>query len=134
MTPEAILETCLYAEDLDAAEAFYRDVMGLSVLARQPGRHVFFRCGAGMLLVFNPRATLRSEMPTPIPRHGATGPGHVCFRVRAEDLAPWHDRFLRLGIVIEAQHGWPTGARSIYVRDPAGNSVELGEARMWGIG
>lgn len=135
MQAEAILETCLYAEDLDAAEAFYRDVFGLAVVVREPRRHVFLRCGPGMLLIFNPRATLYPDPPSPIPRHGAMGPGHLCFRVRsAEDFGLWHDHFLAHGLAIEAVHTWPNGARSIYVRDPAGNSVEIGEAKMWAIG
>ena len=40
---EAIVETAIYVDDLDAAEAFYRDVLGLEVLGREAGRHVFFR-------------------------------------------------------------------------------------------
>ena len=26
---------------------------------------------------------------------------------------------------------WPGGGQSFYVRDPAGNSVEFAEARIW---
>ena len=26
---------------------------------------------------------------------------------------------------------WPNGARSLYFRDPAGNSVEIAEPRLW---
>ena len=57
MQPEAILETCLYADDLAAAESFYREVFGLERVTRSEGRHVFFRCGSGMLLIFNPAAS-----------------------------------------------------------------------------
>ena len=42
---EGILETALYATDLDAAEAFYGNVLGLEKIARLGNRHVFFRCG-----------------------------------------------------------------------------------------
>lgn len=134
MQPEAILETCLYAEDLGAAEAFYVDVFGLEPVTRAEDRHIFFRCGTGMLLIFNPKATLYPKESTPIPRHGASGPGHICFRVHDQaEFALWYERFETRGIAIEAVHTWPTGARSIYVRDPAGNSVEIGEAKMWGI-
>ena len=52
-----VLEACLYATDLDAAERFYVDVLGLERYSGMPGRHVFFRCGAGMFLVFNPART-----------------------------------------------------------------------------
>ncbi|HQX85206.1 MAG TPA: RdgB/HAM1 family non-canonical purine NTP pyrophosphatase, partial [Aestuariivirga sp.] len=35
------------------------------------------------------------------------------------------------GIAIERIVDWPDGGRSIYVRDPAGNSVEFAESRIW---
>ena len=64
MTTELdILETCLYVDDLRAAEHFYRDVLGLVVVRRQTGRHVFFRCGRSMLLIFDPTATAMSPPP-----------------------------------------------------------------------
>jgi hypothetical protein len=34
--------------------------------------------------------------------------------------------------VIEKEFGWPRGGRSIYFRDPAGNSVELVTPGLWG--
>jgi catechol 2,3-dioxygenase-like lactoylglutathione lyase family enzyme len=52
VTALTILETCLYADDLVAAERFYRDVLGLQLVNRKAGRHIFFRCGSTMLLVF----------------------------------------------------------------------------------
>jgi catechol 2,3-dioxygenase-like lactoylglutathione lyase family enzyme len=36
------------------------------------------------------------------------------------------------GIEIEADFRWPNGARSLYFRDPAGNSVELADPAIWG--
>ena len=55
--PTGILETVLYARDLAAAEAFYGGVLGLEPFAKQPERHLFYRCGGQMLLIFNPVAT-----------------------------------------------------------------------------
>ena len=37
------------------------------------------------------------------------------------------------GVRIEAEVAWPGGGRSIYVRDPSGNSVELATAAVWGL-
>lgn len=42
-------------------------------------------------------------------------------------------RLLSHGVAIEADFLWPNGARSIYFRDPAGNSLECAEARLWQI-
>ena len=137
MTRPAILgtlESALYAGDLDAAEAFYGGVIGLEVVARQPGRHVFFRVGASILLVFDAAATSRPPAPDarlPVPPHGAAGPGHYCFAVERAALDPWRDHFRAEGIAIEAEITWPNGARSFYLRDPAGNSIEFAEPALW---
>ncbi len=129
----AMLETALYAEDLPAAEAFYAGVLGLEVVQRVEGRHVFFRVGAGMLLVFNPAAT---EVPgqnprLPVPSHGARGPGHACFAAHRAQIAAWRDRLRAAGVAIEEEFDWPNGARSLYFRDPAGNSLEMAEPWLW---
>lgn len=63
MQPSGILEAALYTDDLAAAEAFYTGVLGLEVLGKVEGRHVFFRCGAGVVLVFAPRATAVPPSP-----------------------------------------------------------------------
>lgn len=34
---------------------------------------------------------------------------------------------------IEADFFWPNGARSIYFRDPSGNSIEFAEPSIWGL-
>ena len=126
-----VLETALYATDLASAEDFYLRVLELELDSKEPGRHVFFRCGHGMLLIFDPTATSRSG---PVPSHGATGPGHVAFAVENEDvLAAWPDRLRRAGIDVEADVHWSDGGRSIYFRDPAGNSLELTTPRIWGL-
>lgn len=136
-----ILETVLYADDLAAAEAFYRDVLGLAVYSRLPGRQVFFRCGPQMLLIFKPEATAIPPRPgalVPVPPHGAHGPGHVCLRASAGEIARWRTHLEAHGIAIEADFEWPDSnpdkrGRSIYFRDPAGNSIEFAEARIWGL-
>lgn len=129
-TPHGVLETCLYATDLDAAERFYRDAIGLQPFARAKGRHVFFRCGdRAVFLVFNPEATERAGGD--VPTHGARGPGHVAFGVAEDELPAWRERLAEHGVPIEAEVEWPRGGRSLYVRDPAGNSVELAPGRIW---
>lgn len=135
MLIEGILETALYAKDLDAAEAFYGGVLGLDKVQRAGDRHVFFRCGPGMLLVFNPAETIK---PPPadglqVPPHGTRGAGHVCFRVAREKLDAMAGALEAAGIGIESEVVWPNGARSIYLRDPAGNSVECAEPGLWAI-
>ena len=132
LTPDAILETALYVDDLDAAAAFYGGIVGLEEVQRAEGRHLFYGCGPGMLLIFVAEATKVAAGPFPVPTHGAVGEGHMCFRASPEDLDGWVDHLTSNDIAIEADFRWPTGARSVYVRDPAGNSVEFSEPKLWG--
>jgi catechol 2,3-dioxygenase-like lactoylglutathione lyase family enzyme len=127
---EALVEASLYVKDLDAAEAFYRDVLGLAVIGKVAGRHVFFRVGGGVLLVFDPRATRKGDT---LPSHGAEGPGHVALGIRDESLAGWRGRLEARGVAVEKEVEWPRGATSIYFRDPSGNSVELLTPGLWGL-
>lgn len=124
-----ILETCLYVDDLDLAEQFYSHVLGLTFVSREKGRHVFFECSPGMLLLFNAEAS--SQATGDIPTHGATGPGHVAFAVSTNELETWRNRLNSAGVTIEAEVAWQPGLTSIYFRDPAGNSLELAPAEIW---
>lgn len=126
----AIVETAIYVDDLDAAEAFYRDVLGLDVIGKEAGRHVFFRVGDGVLLAFDPDATLRGDK---LPSHGARGPGHFALGVIAESLDDWRLRLQAHGVAVEKEVTWTRGGRSLDFRDQAGNSVELITPGIWGL-
>ena len=136
MKPAAILESALYVTDLDAAEAFYRDVLGLERIAKVDGRHAFFLCGTGILLLFNAEATTHAPPPDaklPVPPHGTVGQGHLCFAATAEEIERWRATLVQKGIAIETDFEWPSGGRSIYFRDPSGNSIEFAEPRIWNL-
>jgi len=136
MRPQAVLETIVYCPDLAAGETFYRNVVGLVAFQRMPPRHVFFRCGEGVLLMFNPDVTSTERVQvgdSAIPLHGGRGPGHVAFRVPAAEMPGWRERLHAHGVPVESEIRWPQGGESIYVRDPAGNSVEFATAALWGL-
>ncbi|MDX2005232.1 MAG: VOC family protein [Meiothermus sp.] len=123
-----VLETCLYTPDLAAAKRFYGGLLGLELFAEQPGRHLFFRAGAGVFLVFNPAAT---EQDQNLPPHGARGSVHVCFRVGEGELEAIAERLEAGGHTVTWAE-WKAG-RSLYVYDPTGNLVEFAPARIWGL-
>lgn len=135
-SPTSVLETVLYASNLAEAETFYCDVLGFTPYAKVEGRHLFFRCGEQMLLIFNADVTETPPEPDaklPIPPHGMRGAGHVCFAASADEINTWKARLEQRGITIEADFEWPGGGRSIYFRDPAGNCLEFAEPRIWGL-
>ena len=136
LQPPSVLETALYCPDLDAAERFYCDVFGLELIGKQAGRHVFLRCGEGVVLLFNPTATADMAPRTggpPVPRHGAHGPGHLAFRLPERDIARWRAHLVASQVAIEVEVRWPEGGHSLYMRDPAGNSIELATGATWGL-
>lgn len=132
MRATAILETVIYAQDPADCARFYQRVFGLSELRAIKNRASFLRCGAQMLLIFAPDAASDPAQQQGIPAHGAAGPGHLCFRAESRaELEAWHAQLAQLGVAIEHVHLWPGGGQSIYLRDPAGNSVEIAEASIW---
>ena len=127
--PLRIFESVLYADDLPAAERFYRDVLGLEVISSDE-LMLTFRCSGGVLLVFNPARSARSGRG--IPSHGTSGAGHLAFVATDEEREAWKQRLIDAGVSIEAEIDWKQGGRSLYFRDPAGNSIEFAPATLWG--
>lgn len=128
--PDRVLETVLYVDDLAAAERFYAGVLNLAVDSRKPGLFCFLRVGQGMLLLFDADA---ASVGREVPAHGARGPGHACLAVAEEELDGWSRHLAARDVAIEHAQAWPRGGRSIYFRDPAGNSLELATPRIWGL-
>ena len=137
MTPtlkvSEILEVALYVVDLAVAERFYTQVLGLSLYSKVAERHVFLRCGNRMVLLFNAKTTIESESgPLGVPQHGMTGEGHIAFAVRDCEIDQWKEHLTAHGINIEKEICWEKG-RSLYFRDPSGNSVEITSPVIWRI-
>jgi len=108
-------------DDLDAATAFYRDVLGLKLdpTPDQGFRSQFFRVGGEQQIHMNEIADAHQFR------------GHFCMvapdfmalfaRAKAAgaiDIEPW-GRVRRL----------PSGAMQMFVRDPAGNLIEIASAK-----
>lgn len=129
-----VLETCLYVDDLPAAEQFYADVLGLPLVSKDADRHLFFKCGDRMLLLFDPASTSElDDDPESAPPHGAKGAGHVCFSIPADALPEWRAHLASHDVPVEKELQWGDRGRSIYFRDPAGNSLEVASPAIWGI-
>jgi catechol-2,3-dioxygenase len=131
MKADRIFETSLYGDDLDVLQEFYTRVLGLEVLQRFDESGVSLRCGAGVLLLFDAEKTATLERE--VPAHGARGEGHIAFAVPGSELDAWRTHLARHRVPIETEVAWASGGRSIYFRDPAGNSVELAPPTLWGM-
>lgn len=136
MTPplHGVLETCLYVDDLEEATRFYEQVLGARPFMTEPERHVFTRIGNTLVFLFRAIATRNAHPPgngLPVPVHGADGPGHVAFSIDPEHFENWRTHLAKVKVPIEEEIAWPNGARSLYFRDPAGNSLELATRTLW---
>lgn len=131
--PSGILEASLYVDDLDAAERFYGEILALKKIQRVADRHVFFRVGGSVLLLFNADETEKPprDPDLPVPPHGARGPGHVCLILTRGEIDVMRKHLLDWNVPVDAEFDWPGGARSLYVRDPSGNSIEFAEGHLW---
>ncbi len=125
-----IHETCLYATDLDATREFYTRIIGLRVVSDMSRRGCVLRVNdRQVLILFDPSETVQpNEL---VPSHGATGAGHMALAVPTGGLSEWRRRLESERIPIEREITWQNGAKSIYVRDPAGNSLEFIEGELW---
>jgi len=135
MHPTSIHETILYCEDLPAAERFYRDVVGLRLVSSVEERSRAFRVSpTHVLLIF--RASITRLGHPMVPAHGAIGAGHVAFSIEPGSYDTWKAHLARTGHEIEREVNWEplngmSRGRSLYIRDPARNSVEFIEGEVW---
>lgn len=129
LTIDRVVETGVYVEDLQKAKRFYESVLGLRVVAEEPGRHVFLKAGKSMLLLFRAEKTMKE---TRLPPHGAAGSQHFALQIREPDYEPWRARLGEMGVAVEQEVSWG-GSRSLYFRDPDGNLVELITPGNWPV-
>lgn len=128
-----IHETILYATDLAAASGFYHGVLGLPQITEGSKLMVGFRVTpkpGQVLLIFNPEVS--NVAGRDVPSHGCEGAGHLALRISPEDETGWVTYLETSAVEIEQIVEWDDQrGRSIYVRDPAGNSIELINADIW---
>jgi catechol 2,3-dioxygenase-like lactoylglutathione lyase family enzyme len=125
-----VYETVLYASDVPEAARFYEEVLGLRLVDGPDELAAALRLeDGGVLLIFDPERA--SKPGRPVPSHGASGGGHVAFSIGDGELDAAAAAIRDAGVEVELVKEWPQGGRSVYVRDPAGNSVELVEGDLW---
>lgn len=123
------LETCLYVDDLEAAETFYSGVLGLTLYGKVAGRHLFYRLEGSMLLIFNP--ALSGQLGD-VPPHAGKPGGHACLAITWEDTDAWQARLEERGLTV-TRSAWGSRGESLYFTDPAGNVLELAPPSIWGL-
>lgn len=125
MDIHGIGEASIYVSDLDEAQDWYETVLGLDTVQEGEG-YRFLTTGEEdyrqRIILFDPAHTRDGEVP---PSHGTYHRTHLAFAVDHDTLPAWQDRFDELDVEVEKELAWPGGERSLYVRDPDENSIEL---------
>ena len=116
---------------------FYTDILGLEFVSEEKDRCVFLKAGQSMPLIFNPNKTLVSSENSTIqfPIHGAFAPPsiiHIALEIDKENYDNAKDTLIEKNIKIEKEITWEKG-NSIYIRDPAGNLVEIITPGCWPV-
>ena len=122
----------LNARDLDAMKRFYIDVLGFDVEWEPDPDNVYLSSGVDNLALHRSTAltTGRSTSPTAGRSTAAAARGaldHLGLIVRAaDDVDRWAAFLESRGVTIDAApRTHRDGARSCYVRDPDGNTVQI---------
>jgi catechol 2,3-dioxygenase-like lactoylglutathione lyase family enzyme len=108
-----VYEVAIKVRNLQAAELFYRDVLGLEVGLRDPHRPwIFMRAGTGGMIVLQEQPDVSQQ--------------HFAFTVSPADLDAAATELRRRGVPADGPvvHEW-IPARSLYFADPDGHDVEL---------
>lgn len=126
MEPRGLLELVLEVADLERSLTFYRDRLGMPEVTRWPEERpgAWVRLGANEVLGLWPP----SSGGPGVGIHGAQGGRHVHFAVYVEagTLELWRERLAADGLRVEGPVTFGSG-RSLFLTDPDGNVVELGE-------
>jgi len=122
----ALGEIALRVNDLDTMQRFYQEIIGLELLRRFP-EAAFFRIAEGygghtQVLALFDRSEQLAGLPVSADRSTID---HIALEIGREDLEPEKKRLEQHGLVVKtAEHAW-VHWRSLYVKDPEGNTVEL---------
>jgi catechol-2,3-dioxygenase len=109
-----------HPELLEQLRDFYRDVVGLEVGFRPPFDSAGFWLYAGDQAVLHLSTAATTE---PRSVHGGTTFDHVAFSCTG--LPEFEDRLARHGIKFRTGRVPETSQVQLFLRDPAGNGVEL---------
>lgn len=119
-------EIALRVHNLDAMQHFYEETIGLELLKRFE-QAAFFKIAAGFgghtqVLALFDRSADTGYRP---PNAATSTADHMAFEISRDDFDGEKRRLEQLGLAVEiTEHAW-VHWRSMYVRDPEGNQVEL---------
>jgi len=122
MTPK-LFRVLLPVTDIDRAERFYREVLGVEGTRVSDGRH-YFDLGGTILACFDPTADGDGYEASPNPEHiyiAVTDLDETSRRCQAEGVRLAEGELAGAPLGTIAMRPW--GERSFYIEDPFGNPI-----------
>jgi len=112
----------LKVRSLAVSVPFYRDVLGLTEVARHGSRMVFFSCGEN----HHDLALLEIGAQAPLPADDQVGLYHLAFKVgdSLDELRACRDHLVAHGVALAGQSDHRV-SQSLYCHDPDGIMIEL---------
>jgi len=106
--------------DIERMKVFYRDVMRFAVSAEEAEWVEF--CLDETRLALRPFGREYDRLPA----QGNVSTLQLAFRVGRDDVDRCHEHLMRLGAeIVEAPMDQSWGHRTLFVRDPEGNLIEI---------
>lgn len=112
----------IYVSDLNRAESFYSEFLGMSVHARIGAEQLLLKCGDTLLALFG-----KSDLQTPVEPGAVSAPlgrAHFAVNVSQEDWHAARQEFEDQKIPMSEPINWGDH-HCFYITDPDGNLIEL---------
>ena len=120
--PKRIGHLVLNVKDVDASTKFYTDVLGFEVALERPGFGTFLTCGR----VHHDLALFQAQEDAQQVSEGGLGLNHMAIQVEDyEELKDYYSRLQEYYEVAELRTVDHSMTKSIYIKDPDGNGIEL---------
>lgn len=125
ITVEGLAETVLNVHDMAASLAFYRDLLGLTVISPPERTNpIFLRAGAATAVL--PALIVLVQLPVGAPVFASPRTlHHVALAIAADTFDSAHETLVRQGFTVRTGQHPVLPSRTMYIDDPDGNEVEL---------
>lgn len=125
LRPRGIDHLAIHVSNLDAARAFYVNLLGCAFIEALPrfNQELLHAGATPISLVCRPTSGLDPSYSEP----PASGLDHFCLLME-NDAIELREKLSEAGVSVEDEvlnQGDPAPTLSLYIRDPSGNSVEL---------
>jgi catechol-2,3-dioxygenase len=122
---EGLAEVVLNVHDMATSLAFYRDLLGLTVISPPERTNpMFLRAGAATASL--PALVVLVQLPADAPAFVAPRTlHHLALAIAAEAFDAAHETLVQRGFSVRTGQHPVLPSRTMYVDDPDGNEVEL---------